>query len=195
MPGALLAVVLLFAAAPLAAQEAALSTDVAPGKSKSVRLRSVPQGANVAVRVVTSGRLLVALVGMKQLKQPKPDAKPVFRAAVQNKLTFRVTIPETDDYLLVLNNRRPDVVRAFFRRFVALYRERHGGESASWYGDQLALRDLIGLDHQAMQRQPLCEVDGVRVRFLPCDPFNFSPDNTWSAIASGLEQSIRILPS
>jgi hypothetical protein len=105
VPGALLAAVLLLAAAPLAAQEAALSTDVAPGKSKSVRLRNVPQGANVAVRVVTSGRLLVALVGMKQLKQPKPDAKPVFRAAVQEKLTFRVTIPETDDYLLVLNNR------------------------------------------------------------------------------------------
>jgi hypothetical protein len=47
----------------------------------------------------------VALVGVKQLKEPKPDSKPVFRAAVQDKLTFRVTVPRTDDYLLVLNNR------------------------------------------------------------------------------------------
>lgn len=105
MPGALLAALLLFAAAGVAAQEAALQTEIAPGKSKSVRLRGVPQGTGIAVRVVTSGRLLVALVGLKQLKEPKPDSKPVFRAAVQDKLTFRVTAPRTDDYLLVLNNR------------------------------------------------------------------------------------------
>jgi hypothetical protein len=42
---------------------------------------------------------------MKQLKEPKPDSKPVFRAVVQDKLSFRVAISDTDDYLLVLNNR------------------------------------------------------------------------------------------
>ena len=68
-------------------------------------MRSVAAGTVVAVRIVTSGRLLVALVGLKQLKQPKPDSKPVFRAVVQDKLSFRVTISDTDDYLLVLNNR------------------------------------------------------------------------------------------
>lgn len=68
-------------------------------------MRGLPAGTVVAVRIVTSGRLLVALVGMKQLKEPKPDSKPVFRAVVQDKLSFRVTISETDDYLLVLNNR------------------------------------------------------------------------------------------
>ena len=71
----------MLACAPLAAQEAAVATDIAPGKSKSVRLRSLPQGAVVAVRVTS------------------------FRGVVQDKLSFRVTIPEADDYLLVLNNR------------------------------------------------------------------------------------------
>jgi hypothetical protein len=68
-------------------------------------MRSVPAGAVVAVRIATSGRLLVALVGMKQLREPKPESKPMFRAVVQDKLTFRVTIREADDYVLVLNNR------------------------------------------------------------------------------------------
>lgn len=68
-------------------------------------MRNLPAGTVVAVRIVTSGRLLVALVGIKQLKEPKPDSKPVFRAVVQDKLEFRVTISEADDYLLVLNNR------------------------------------------------------------------------------------------
>ena len=70
-----------------------------------MRLRSLPQGAVVAVRVTSSGRVGVALIGMKQLKEPKPGSRPLFRGVVQDKLTFRVTIPQADDYLLVLNNR------------------------------------------------------------------------------------------
>jgi hypothetical protein len=68
-------------------------------------MRNVAAGTVVAVRIVTNGRLLVALVGMKQLKEPKPASKPLFRGVVQDKLSFRVRISETDDYLLVLNNR------------------------------------------------------------------------------------------
>jgi hypothetical protein len=68
-------------------------------------VRGLPAGALIAVRIVTSGRLLVALVGAKQLKQPRASSKPVFRGAVQSKLSFRVTIPEADDYVLVLSNR------------------------------------------------------------------------------------------
>lgn len=83
----------------------AVATEIAPGKSKSIRMRSVPAGAVVAVRIVTSSRLLVALVGMKQLREPKPDSKPIFRGVVQDKLSFRVTVPVADDYVLVLNNR------------------------------------------------------------------------------------------
>jgi hypothetical protein len=82
-----------------------VTIEVPPGQSKSIRMRGLPAGTVVAVRIVTSGRLLVALVGMKQLKEPKPDSKPLFRGLVQDKLSFRVTISATDDYLLVLNNR------------------------------------------------------------------------------------------
>lgn len=68
-------------------------------------MRGVAAGTVVAVRIVTSGRLLVALVGMKQLREPKPGSKPLFRGVTQDKLSFRVTISEADDYVLVLNNR------------------------------------------------------------------------------------------
>ena len=105
MPGAVLAALLFFSVASAAAAEAAVSTEVPAGQSKSIRMRSLPAGAVLAVRVVTSGRLLVALVGIKQLKEPKPDSKPIFRGVVQDKLSFRVTLPEADDYVLVLNTR------------------------------------------------------------------------------------------
>jgi len=97
--------VLSFSATTAAGAEAGVVFELPPGQSKSIRMRSVAAGTVVAVRIVTSGRLLVALVGMKQLKAPKPDSKPVFRAVVQDKLSFRVTISDADDYLLVLNNR------------------------------------------------------------------------------------------
>jgi hypothetical protein len=106
MPGALLAALLLFASAPAAAAEAAVATELPAGQSKSIRLSNLPLGTTVMIRIASSGRLLVALVGAKQLKRDKGSPKAVFRGAVDRKLTFRIVIPETDDYYLVLNNRR-----------------------------------------------------------------------------------------
>lgn len=105
MPGALLALALLFPATAAGAAEAAVATEVPAGKSKSIRMRAVPAGTILAVRVVTSGRLIVSLLGMRQISEPKPDSKPLFRGTVQDKLAFRVTIPQGDDYVLVLSNR------------------------------------------------------------------------------------------
>lgn len=83
-----------------------MSTEVPAGQSKSVRLRNLPQGAVLTIAIKTSGRLLVALVGAKELKRSRSQAKTVFRGAVDRRLGFRVTIPEADDYYLVLNNRK-----------------------------------------------------------------------------------------
>jgi hypothetical protein len=106
MPGAVLAALLFFAAAPAAAAEAAVATELPAGQSKSIRLKQLPLGAEVMVRIASSGKLLVALVGARQLKRAEGSPKAVFRGAVERKLTFRIVIPETDDYYLVLNNRR-----------------------------------------------------------------------------------------
>ena len=59
----------------------------------------------MAVRIVTSGRVLVALVAEKQFRAPEPDAVPLFRGVVERRLTFRVSIPERGNYFLVLSNR------------------------------------------------------------------------------------------
>jgi hypothetical protein len=105
VPGALLAALLFFAAAPAAAAEAAVATEVPAGQSKSIRIRNLPAETVVAVRIVSSGKLVVALLAMKQLKQPGAGSRPLFRGAVQEKLSFRVVVPEADDYVLILSNR------------------------------------------------------------------------------------------
>lgn len=85
--------------------------------------------------------------------------------------------------LIILNNKRPEIVRAFFSRFVKIYLDRYADENAKWYGDQLALKDCIGLDHRQMAKSPMQTIDGCKILFLPCDIFNFSPDNSENAIA------------
>jgi hypothetical protein len=99
---------------------------------------------------------------------------------------FNKTMP-INGGLIVLHNRRPEVARTFFRRFLQCYQERHvGGDNAGWYGDQLALQELVGLDWKQAAAQPRIERGGVRIRLLPCDTWNFSPDNSLAAIGNGL---------
>lgn len=88
------------------AADAAMVLEVPAGKSRTVRLRNLPSATALAVQVVSSGRLLVALVGEKQLRSPKPGKSgALFRAVVERSLSFKVVIPERGNYLLVLSNR------------------------------------------------------------------------------------------
>jgi hypothetical protein len=90
--------------------------------------------------------------------------------------------------LLIVNNLCPDNGRHFFRRFLDVYRERYlRSSAAAWYGDQLALRDLIGLTHREMNNQRIVTIEGCRVLFLPCNKYNYSPENRYEAIGTGLK--------
>lgn len=93
--------------------------------------------------------------------------------------------------LIVLHHRRPEVSKAFFARFVRTYRERFAGDgNAAWYGDQLALQECVGLDRKQLAQQQLVVKDGCRIRLLPCDTYNFSPENRLDAIADGLPDKL-----
>jgi hypothetical protein len=101
----------LGAAALLAGAEAGaaggtvqVSIEIPAGKTKTVRLRNLPRGTQVTVRIDASGRLVVALVSGLQLRSPRPEA--LFRGALDRRMSFKVVIPEPSDYYLVLDNRR-----------------------------------------------------------------------------------------
>ena len=61
-------------------------------------------GALVGIAIRASGRLGIALVSAAQLKEKKPRA--LFRAVLERRMSFKVAVPESDDYYLVLDNRR-----------------------------------------------------------------------------------------
>ena len=111
MPRALLTALLalgcaaLLGGAPRAkAATAQVTLEVPAGKLKSVRLRHLPRGAQLAFAISSNGRLGIALVSKTQLESGK--AKALFRASFAHKFSFKVAIPASDDYYLVLDNRR-----------------------------------------------------------------------------------------
>jgi hypothetical protein len=83
---------------------AQVSIEIPAGKTKTVRLRDLPRGTHVTVRIDASGKLAVALISRAQLKSPAPEA--LFRGALDRRMTFQVVIPESGHYYLVLDNRR-----------------------------------------------------------------------------------------
>lgn len=91
--------------------------------------------------------------------------------------------------LMILNNRRPEVTRQFFDDFVALYQDKYI-DGATWYGDQLALRDICAASHEEMGDRNVIEVNGCKILFLPCDQYNFSPENYWRAVIDPITKSL-----
>jgi len=89
---------------PAAGGTAQVSVEIPDGKTRTIRLRNLPRGTAVAVKVSAEGRLQIALVSAAQLKTKKPEA--LFRGALDRSITFQVTLPESGDYYLVLDNRR-----------------------------------------------------------------------------------------
>jgi hypothetical protein len=99
-----LALALALAARPAAAATVQVTLEVPQGKAKSVRLRKLPRGALLGIAISASGRIGVALVYAKHLIEKKPRA--LFRAVLERRVSFKVAIPESGDYYLVLDNRR-----------------------------------------------------------------------------------------
>jgi hypothetical protein len=101
------ALLLVTGAAPAFAATAELAADVPAGKWKALRLRGLPQGASLAVRVETSGPIMVFFVHQEELKHfPEKPVRPAFSGSVERRLAFRVSLPLAGDYYVILDNRK-----------------------------------------------------------------------------------------
>lgn len=90
---------------------------------------------------------------------------------------------------LILNNVRPEASKEFFSRFLSIYRKKYAAQ-AGWFGDQLALRDCVGLRADNMSEREIIERDGCRVLLLPCSTYNFAPVNRYRSICSRLPEKV-----
>ena len=83
-----------------------MTVNIDGGKWKAVRLRNLPKDAVVAVAVQSTARIGASLLSERDYRAfPKPE-EPVFAGSVDKTLSFTISIPETGNYYLVLDNRR-----------------------------------------------------------------------------------------
>lgn len=87
-------------------QSAEVSIGVPKGKVKSVRLRHLPSGTSLTVAVAASGRLRIAVVSAREVEAKSARARPLFSGTLERRMSFKLVIPETSDYYLVLDNRQ-----------------------------------------------------------------------------------------
>jgi hypothetical protein len=96
----------LFMLAVAQAAQAMLSVEVPPAKWKAVRLKNLPIGASIGVRVESSGNIDVILIHQDELKRFPAAVNPQFQGSVERRLSFSVTLPKAGDYFVILDNRR-----------------------------------------------------------------------------------------
>ncbi len=87
------------------AVEATINVDVQGGKWKGVRLKSLPHGVSVALRIESSDALRVIVVDSSELRR-FPNTRPLFEASMEKRLGFSVVIPRSGDYYVIFDNRK-----------------------------------------------------------------------------------------
>ena len=90
--------------APSYAGEAALTAEVPGGKHKVLRLRNLPKDAKVAVAIEATGRITVSFLNEADFNRFPNPLEPVFIAPVEQTVSFSLTMPETGDYYVILDN-------------------------------------------------------------------------------------------
>jgi hypothetical protein len=106
----LLGLLLAIAAAAFAA-EAELSAEVPAEKWRALRLKGLPQGASLSVRVETSGPIRVILARENEVQRFPRGLKATFSGTAERRLSFRVSIPVAGTYYVILDNRKGDAQR------------------------------------------------------------------------------------
>jgi hypothetical protein len=103
---ALAALALLFAVSAALAAKAELNAEVPAEKWKALRLRNLPKGASVGIRVESSGPIRVIFLHQDELQRfPKP-VRPAFAGSAERRLTFRVQVPAAGNWYVILDNRK-----------------------------------------------------------------------------------------
>ena len=105
-------------------------------------------------------------------------------------LTYRdePEMPINGGVIFVKGGRAP-AAASFLRQVCDCYASKFAGQ-AHWWGDQRALIDVLGHERFAKRTADVFSVAGVKVRLLPCEQYNFSPENKFRAIAAPLSDKV-----
>ena len=87
-------------------QSMATRTEVPTGEWQAIKMRGLPAGARLEVQLEADAGLQVFIVDDTQFQRLAQGGEALFAAAFERRLQFRVRIPASADYFLVLDNRQ-----------------------------------------------------------------------------------------
>ncbi len=107
-------------------------------------------------------------------------------------LTWRMSeVMPINGGVIFVSGRRPEIIRSFFRRYLAIYQQEYADQK-QWFGDQMALRDAVGLNCSQISPQKTQTVktaEGATCLLLPAHSFNRSPHNRLNAIVEPIKDA------
>ncbi len=106
----------LFIAIPFAwgaEKSAEVHSEVLPHRWAAIRLANVNQGATLEVKLYLNGQATVVLVNESQLKSYPRVARPLFRTETRNRAIFSIVAPRSDNYYLIVDNRKSATKRKY----------------------------------------------------------------------------------
>lgn len=107
---------------------------------------------------------------------------PLFEQAFDVGLTYRdnLEMPFNSGLIYVKNNGDRQKLVQFFDQLIDLYCREYLSEL--WYGDQYILIDTVGRDRFWQRASDLISVGEYDFLMLPCERYNFSPENMFKSI-------------
>lgn len=84
---------------------ATLNADVAAGKIYSARLGNLSKDATVAITIVSDGQVTVTMIDQERFDKVPTGIRPLFSGQTNDKLSFKIRVPKSGNYYLLLDNR------------------------------------------------------------------------------------------
>jgi hypothetical protein len=63
----------------------------------------------------------------------------------------------------------------FYERVFSFYDEKTAADMKAWWGDQTSIIEAIGRDNFKQRKSDDIFVDGIKIRLMHCDQYNFTP--------------------
>ena len=105
------------------------------------------------------------------------DVESLFEEDFDIGLTYRLRDDMPINWgVMFISCRRPEKVVTFLEKVLATYRKRYFTSEDFWR-DQYALMDVIGRERFSRRKTDWLNIEGVKIKLLPCETYNHSPEN------------------
>ena len=168
----------LFAAGTVIAKEqsATINASVAAGKTHITRLRNLPEGAFLSVKLKIDGQVKIMLLDELDVRRFPAVRDPAFSGETSDKLGFGVKIPRSGTYYIFIDNRQGNDERHFSLSVTGSSPD--SSADTEDYGQKLTeAEEQLAKFEKALRRYFI--FDDLKLRIAQCGTSNaFSNENT-----------------